>query len=76
MRSGCTKHRASGLFQSSPSPKTGRYGQGSPTPSGADWVPILTQSEDWALSEGFREVFYVRPVPILTQSEDWALFGS
>ncbi len=38
------------LFQSSPSPKTGRYDI-SMIPSGLfmQSVPILTQSEDWAL---------------------------
>ena len=38
-------------------------------------VPILTQSEDWALYHQQYSIF--RPlisVPILTQSEDWALF--
>ena len=35
-------------------------------------VPILTQSEDWALFKTLkRDVNDV--VPILTQSEDWAL---
>ncbi len=39
-----------------------------------DRVPILTQSEDWALSihSLLFGVNYVT-VPILTQSEDWAL---
>jgi hypothetical protein len=39
------------------------------------WVPILTQSEDWALSNirGALPSGSIT-VPILTQSEDWALF--
>ena len=36
-------------------------------------VPILTQSEDWALSQGFARAVLFGVVPILTQSEDWAL---
>ena len=59
------------MFQSSPSPKTGRY-----------WlqmlhtmslkVPILTQSENWALSNAPNGDWQLY-VPILTQSENWAL---
>ena len=37
------------LFQSSPSPKTGRYREIANSPSYEGNVPILTQSEDWAL---------------------------
>ncbi len=36
-------------FQSSPSPKTGRYVEADKGSFGAVAVPILTQSEDWAL---------------------------
>ena len=36
-------------------------------------VPILTQSEDWALSEPCDRLLVALEVPILTQSEDWAL---
>ena len=35
-------------------------------------VPILTQSEDWALSQAHVKSEFLG-VPILTQSEDWAL---
>ena len=35
-------------------------------------VPILTQSEDWALFYDFGNIGITK-VPILTQSEDWAL---
>ena len=39
-----------GLFQSSPSPKTGRYDDGKRLDSAIEvLVPILTQSENWAL---------------------------
>ena len=38
------------LFQSSPSPKTGRYARRPQSPVlRAKYVPILTQSENWAL---------------------------
>ena len=37
------------------------------------WVPILTQSEDWALPRMTEQVAKAVIVPILTQSEDWAL---
>ena len=36
-------------------------------------VPILTQSENWALSATDRLLAEQRLVPILTQSENWAL---
>ncbi len=36
-------------------------------------VPILTQSEDWALFPLFSFDHCSSRVPILTQSEDWAL---
>ena len=86
------------LFQSSPSPKTGRYLQkmpqaylqeacSNPHPVqrlGAILhlsykcktlnVPILTQSEDWALLPSLPEIS-IEEVPILTQSEDWALLN-
>ncbi len=37
-------------------------------------VPILTQSEDWALYITQKKLPFAKYVPILTQSEDWALF--
>ena len=37
-------------------------------------VPILTQSEDWALSHIAKGLIISVEVPILTQSEDWALY--
>ena len=37
-------------------------------------VPILTQSEDWALSKSHCVYVVACVVPILTQSEDWALY--
>ena len=40
-----------------------------------DRVPILTQSENWALFEGAVPILIVGVVPILTQSENWALFA-
>ena len=43
----CITHR----FQSSPSPKTGRYTLTLPANTREAFVPILTQSEDWALSQ-------------------------
>ena len=60
-------------FQSSPSPKTGRYSGGKGY-SSAQTVPILTQSEDWALSHRLQNPDFIGCVPILTQTEDWALF--
>ena len=41
-------------------------------PRFVELVPILTQSEDWALSDARGAVVSLL-VPILTQSEDWAL---
>ena len=41
--------RQAARFQSSPSPKTGRYVEVAFTGNGATIVPILTQSENWAL---------------------------
>ena len=39
-------------------------------------VPILTQSEDWALYQHIPRISSaVIQVPILTQSEDWALLA-
>ena len=61
------------LFQSSPSPKTGRYTVDLALVVGSV-VPILTQSEDWALCFAANNQDLSQPVPILTQSEDWALF--
>ena len=65
------------LFQSSPSPKTGRYVKdGLWDKTTIIGVPILTQSENWALlSEEDRESER-EAVPILTQSENWALSES
>ena len=60
-------------FQSSPSPKTGRYAPKRLAINIA-LVPILTQSEDWALCGGSSVLCCSLEVPILTQSEDWALF--
>ena len=39
-----------------------------------DSVPILTQSENWALLTISKAVSNYAQVPILTQSENWALF--
>ncbi len=39
-------------------------------------VPILTQSEDWALFKESGKTAQQVQVPILTQSEDWALWSS
>ena len=36
-------------------------------------VPILTQSENWALSRSMSNQTVALIVPILTQSENWAL---
>ena len=61
-------------FQSSPSPKTGRYTTLSNFLARLTTVPILTQSENWAL---LRMLYGLKPskgVPILTQSENWALY--
>jgi|688.fasta_scaffold189926_2 hypothetical protein len=41
-------YQGSKVFQSSPSPKTGRYPNRGEVSKGL-LVPILTQSEDWAL---------------------------
>ena len=63
-------------FQSSPSPKTGRYTTLSNFLARLTTVPILTQSENWAL---LRMLYGLKPskgVPILTQSENWALLGT
>ena len=63
------------LFQSSPSPKTGRYINISSNHK-CEQVPILTQSENWALfSTANQQAYYqvCEQVPILTQSENWAL---
>ena len=87
-------------FQSSPSPKTGRYFN---PPEGAAFyklssnphpvrklgaianatvagtigtVPILTQSENWALFGCVSSLCTSSVVPILTQSENWALFSN
>ena len=59
-------------FQSSPSPKTGRY-LALELASMLFAVPILTQSENWALLVWTFPVFRAARVPILTQSENWAL---
>ena len=45
--------RRSRMFQSSPSPKTGRYGS-IELSTGTILVPILTQSENWALSRLYQ----------------------
>ena len=60
-------------FQSSPSPKTGRYLDNVETRL-TTLVPILTQSEDWALFAAALLTLGRSVVPILTQSEDWALY--
>ena len=36
-------------------------------------VPILTQSENWALYKQLKNYWRIKHVPILTQSENWAL---
>ncbi len=62
------------MFQSSPSPKTGRYSSWRDYLQASHNVPILTQSEDWALlSMTLAGCPSAAAVPILTQSEDWAL---
>ena len=58
-------------FQSSPSPKTGRYFK--ERFSKRVRVPILTQSENWALLFSIKSSRISSQVPILTQSENWAL---
>ena len=37
-------------------------------------VPILTQSENWALFAALAFRVTYKSVPILTQSENWALY--
>ena len=37
-------------------------------------VPILTQSENWALYYTMANLHSATAVPILTQSENWALY--
>ena len=52
----CVFSRRDLAFQSSPSPKTGRYDDGFTAYPEQAKVPILTQSEDWALySEDAKE---------------------
>ena len=48
------------MFQSSPSPKTGRYYRGMAVGIGLGYgVPILTQSENWALFCDLSTVIYL-----------------
>ncbi len=66
--------RLHGVFQSSPSPKTGRYYSTDGFIRKFTAVPILTQSENWALFYICHRDATNLVVPILTQSENWALY--
>ena len=69
----CCFFAFSATFQSSPSPKTGRYIGADLLTTSKILVPILTQSENWALSLISSTTSVTEGVPILTQSENWAL---
>ena len=61
------------LFQSSPTPKGGRYTQALAQDLPIDYVSILAHPERWALRSVVPFLYRFHPVSILAHPERWAL---